>query len=226
MFLNVQNLTKTYSRGRQSTTALRGVSLGVERGKFLSIMGPSGSGKSSLLQIVGGLDQPTSGTVEIEGKPLHAYSDAALSHFRRRRLGFIFQFFNLLPSLTALENVCLPLLLDGHRFRDSADKGRQLLERFGLGERIGHFPAQLSGGEMQRVAIARAMVIDPLVILADEPTGNLDSASGKIVLGLLRELARENRQTVLMVTHDPAAAAYSDGQIRLLDGRIEAITGV
>jgi putative ABC transport system ATP-binding protein len=226
MFLNVQNLTKTYSRGKQATTALRGVSLNIEKGKFLSIMGPSGSGKSSLLQIIGGLDQPTTGSVEIEGKPLHTFTDAELSHFRRRRLGFIFQFFNLLPSLTALENVCLPLLLDGHRFRSASERGKRLLDRFGLGERLNHYPAQLSGGEMQRVAIARAMVIDPLVILADEPTGNLDSASGKTVLSLLREISRENQQTVLMVTHDPNAAAYSEGQIRLLDGKIEAITGV
>lgn len=226
MFLKIDNLSKTYSRGKQAVNALNNVSLQVEKGQFLSIMGPSGSGKSSLLQIVGGLDNPTHGEVSFEGKSIHALSDYELSLFRRRRLGFVFQFFNLMPSLTALENVCLPLLLDGKKLSKVADKGRALLNQFGLDKRHDHYPAQLSGGEMQRVAIARAMVVDPLLILADEPTGNLDSNSGKTVLELLRRLAKENDQTVLMVTHDANAAKFSDGTIRMLDGQFQGIESV
>jgi putative ABC transport system ATP-binding protein len=220
MIIQIQNLGKTYQRNSQTVHALKGVNLEIARGEFVSIMGPSGSGKSSLLQIVGGLDRPSEGSVSFEGLSIHHLSDAKLSAFRRRKLGFVFQFFNLLPSLTALENIALPLLLDGQPITAVQAKAQKLLDDMGLPRRGGHKPSELSGGEMQRVAIARALITDPLLILADEPTGNLDSKTGKLVLNLLRDLARDRKQTVMMVTHDRSAADYGTRLIELRDGHI------
>jgi putative ABC transport system ATP-binding protein len=213
--LEVKDLAKTYDRGSQVTHALRGVTLSISAGQFVSVMGPSGSGKSTLLHLVGGLDRPSGGSVSIGGQAIESFGDDALSAFRRRKLGFIFQFFNLLPTLSALENVALPLLLDGKPLKQVEPKARELLERLGLQHRIGHRPDQLSGGEMQRVAICRALVTDPLIFLADEPTGNQ-------VLELLSRLARENGQTIVMVTHDSKAASFADRLIRIRDGRVES----
>lgn len=220
--LNVSHLKKTFSRGESAVEALKGVSLTLHRGEFTCMMGPSGSGKSTLLHLVGALDRPTAGQVVVEGQKINEMSDEELSRFRRRRLGFVFQFFNLLPTLTAVENVALPLLLDGMKFEQVRAKALELLEQMGIGNRAGHRPAQLSGGEMQRVAIARALVADPVMILADEPTGNLDSKTGETVLELLRKLAVERDQTILMVTHDTHAASFGNRQIRMRDGLIES----
>jgi putative ABC transport system ATP-binding protein len=221
-FLKVENLKKTYKRGRLEVEALKGVSFSIQRGQFVSIMGPSGSGKSTLLHLLGGLDRPSSGVVRIDGQELQKFNDDQLSAFRRRRLGFIFQFFNLLPTLTALENVALPLLLDGAKLKDVEPKADSLLSMMGLKNRMDHRPDQLSGGEMQRVAIARALVSDPLLILADEPTGNLDSATGTRVLETLAKLAKEHKHTIVMVTHDPRAASYADRLIKMKDGMVES----
>jgi putative ABC transport system ATP-binding protein len=185
-------------------------------------MGPSGSGKSTLLHLIGGLDRPTTGSIEIDGEPIQSFTDNELSAFRRRRLGFIFQFFNLLPTLTAIENVALPLLLDGKSMSSISGKASELLTLMGLGHRMHHRPDQLSGGEMQRVAICRALVTDPLLILADEPTGNLDTKTGTIVLELLAKIAKERGNSIVMVTHDPRAAGYGTRLIRLKDGLIES----
>ena len=226
MLLEAKSLRKNFTRGSQEVEALRGVDLKIAKGEFVSIMGPSGSGKSTLLHLVGGLDLPTAGEVLIDGEPIQNLSDDGLSAFRRRKLGFIFQFFNLLPTLSALENVALPRLLDGESIAEVEPKARALLEQMGLGARTDHRPDQLSGGEMQRVAIARALVGDPLLILADEPTGNLDSKTGESVLRLLAEMARERGHTILMVTHDSNAASYGTRLIRLRDGGIESDTVV
>jgi putative ABC transport system ATP-binding protein len=220
--LEARDIRKSYSRGHQAVDALKGVSLSVERGQFVSIMGPSGSGKSTLLHIIGGLDRPSSGQVVLSGQGIETFSDDELSAFRRRRLGFIFQFFNLLPTLTAIENVGLPLLLDGKSMTDVAPKATELLKMMGLGHRLDHRPDQLSGGEMQRVAIARALVTDPLLILADEPTGNLDTKTGTSVLELLAQMAKERNHTILMVTHDPRAASFGHRLVTLRDGLIES----
>ncbi|MBI2711558.1 MAG: ABC transporter ATP-binding protein [Bdellovibrio sp.] len=221
MLLEVKGLKKVFTRGEESVEALRGVSLSVERGEFISIMGPSGSGKSTLLHLIGGLDRPSAGSISISGQSIETFTDQNLSVFRRRKLGFIFQFFNLLPTLSALENVALPLLLDGQSLGQVQPKAKELLERIGMGKRIHHLPDQLSGGEMQRVAIARALVTDPLLILADEPTGNLDSKTGATVLQILSELSTEKSNTILMVTHDAKAASFGKRVISLRDGQIE-----
>ncbi len=220
--LSVKNLKKIYKQGDQKVSALAGLDLEVEKGKFVSIMGPSGSGKSTLLHLIGGLDKATSGTVEIDGKNINKFNDRDLSVFRRRRLGFIFQFFNLLPTMTALENVALPLLLDGKPMDEIHDKASLLLKDLGLAKRSDHTPDQLSGGEMQRVAIARALVTEPLLILADEPTGNLDSKTGAAVLEILSELSKNKKQTILMVTHSIEAAKAGNRLITMRDGRIQS----
>jgi putative ABC transport system ATP-binding protein len=193
------------------------VDLSVAAGDFLAITGPSGSGKSTLLHVIGGLDRPDEGTVAVAGRDLSALPDEELALVRRRQLGFVLQFFNLLPTLTAAENVAFPLLLDGDP--DALDRARASLADVGLAERAGHRPSQLSGGEQQRVALARALVTAPAVVLADEPTGNLDSATGEGILTLLRETA-DRGQTIVMVTHDVRTAEYADRVVRLADGRI------
>ncbi len=214
------DVTRRYGEGATAVDALRGVSLEVGHGELIAIMGPSGSGKSTLMHILAGLDKPTSGEVEIEGTRIGTLGDADLTRLRREHVGFVFQFFNLMPTMDAWENVALPLLLDGHRLSAKKDEAIAALERVGLGPRAEHRPAQLSGGEMQRVAIARALVTDPRLILADEPTGNLDSRSGSAVLTLLRRVVDEEGKTVVMVTHEQRAAEVGDRVIHLADGRI------
>ena len=217
--IELRKVTRAYAHGTRTILALHDVSLHISAGEFLSVMGPSGSGKSTLLNLIGGLDQPSSGEIFINGKPLHGISDDELTLIRRRRVGFIFQFFNLLPILTAEENVGLPLLLEGVPFSKVRPKAEALLRRVGLGERTGHRPEQLSGGEMQRVAIARALIADPAVLLADEPTGNLDTRTSAEIFELMKGLHREG-QTIVMVTHDPKAAAYGTRTVTLRDGSI------
>jgi len=217
--IEVVNAGKTYQQGARQVHALRDVSLKIEKGEFLSIMGPSGSGKSTLLNLIGGLDQPTAGEIFIDGRPLHGITDDELTLIRRRRVGFIFQFFNLLPVLTAIENVSLPLLLEGTPFAKIKPKALRLLEQVGLGSRIEHRPEQLSGGEMQRVAIARALITEPAVLLADEPTGNLDSHTSEDIFMLLANL-NAGGQTIVMVTHDSRAAACGTRIITLKDGAL------
>ncbi len=217
--IELKNASKKYRQGTREVHALRDVSLTIQKGEFLSVMGPSGSGKSTLLNLIGGLDQPTGGEIFIDGRPLHGISDDELTLIRRRRVGFIFQFFNLLPILTAVENVCLPVLLEGTPFSQIRPKAVELLKRMGLGTRVEHRPEQLSGGEMQRVAIARALITNPAVLLADEPTGNLDSHTSEGIFLLLKSL-NEQGQTIVMVTHDPRAAAYGSRIITLKDGAL------
>jgi len=219
--LEAVGLRKRYVMGEVSVEALRGVDFVVKRGEFVAIMGPSGSGKSTLLHLLGGLDDPTDGEVLLAGQPLAQLSDDRLTLIRRRQVGFVFQFFNLLPTLTAAENVALPLLIDGRRLEDYEERIADLLALVGLADRAGHRPDQLSGGEQQRVAIARAFVNDPEVVLADEPTGNLDSAAGEEILRLLRRMRDEKGQTIVMVTHNEHAAEYADRIVRLRDGRID-----
>ncbi|HVJ91135.1 MAG TPA: ABC transporter ATP-binding protein [Labilithrix sp.] len=220
--LETIDLRKTYQRGGQESEALRGVSITIERGEFVTMMGPSGSGKSTFLHLAGALDRATSGRVLVDGHALTTMDDASLSRFRRTRLGFVFQFFNLLPTLTAVENVALPLLLEGESLPKVTKKARELLASMGIGHRADHKPTELSGGEMQRVAIARALIGDPALVLADEPTGNLDSNTGTQVLELLREATRKRNLTLLMVTHDPRAAAYGSRLVKVRDGRVES----
>jgi len=215
--IELRHAGKTYQQGSREVRALREVSVVINKGEFLSIMGPSGSGKSTLLNLMGGLDQPTSGEVFIDSRPLHGITDHELTLIRRRRVGYIFQFFNLLPLLTAEENVGLPLLLDGLPFAEVKPRAAALLDKVGLKERAEHRPEQLSGGEMQRVAIARALITGPAVILADEPTGNLDSHTSEEIFLLLKSL-NDQGQTIVMVTHDPKAAAYGTRIITLKDG--------
>jgi putative ABC transport system ATP-binding protein len=220
--LELQEATKVYLQGRRPVPAVRGVSLRVEPGEFVVIMGRSGSGKSTLLHLLGGLDTPTTGRALFEGRDLSQMSDRERSLLRRNRLGFVFQAFNLLPTLTAAENVALPLLLAGQS-RGTADQhARAALERVGLLHRAGHFPEEMSGGEMQRTAVARALVTGPQAILCDEPTGSLDSVNGRAVLDLLAELPEQGRRAVVLVTHDEQAAEYGGRLVRLHDGLVES----
>jgi putative ABC transport system ATP-binding protein len=213
--IETRNLSKDYMR-ENPVTALKGVSLEVRPGEFLALMGPSGSGKSTLLYLIAAMDQPSDGEVFVLGQDLRALGKRELARWRNRHIGFIFQAFNLIPVLTALENVMLPLKLTGLNGKEQMGHARTALELVGLGDRFHHFPRQLSGGQEQRVAIARAIVTDPDFILADEPTGNLDAGSANDVLGLLAALNHEHRKTILMVTHDPHAAHYAK-TIRYLD---------
>jgi putative ABC transport system ATP-binding protein len=213
-------LTKVYGRGDTAVTALDGVNLSVARGEFVAVMGPSGCGKSTLLHLIGGLDQPTSGRVVIDGEDTAKLGDDALTELRRRRIGFVFQFYNLIPVLGAGENAALPLILDGVKPAQAQARAEEWLQRVGLEDRLHHRPDQLSGGQRQRVAIARALAAEQALILADEPTGNLDSRAGDEVATLLRRVSDEWGRTVLMVTHDPRIAAYADRIIFLKDGTI------
>jgi len=218
--IHAEQLCKTYGDHGHPVRALHEVNLAVEEAEFLAVMGPSGSGKSTLLYLLGGLDRPTAGTVRLRDTDLGTLSDEALSRLRRQQMGFVFQFYNLLPILGARENVAIPLILDGMKRSKALEHADAMLAKVGLAERAAHRPAELSGGEQQRVAIARAMVTDPAVILADEPTGNLDSQSGDEVVALLRRAASDWGRTIVMVTHDPRIAAHADRIIFLKDGQI------
>jgi putative ABC transport system ATP-binding protein len=217
------DVTKVYNTGRTPVHAVRGVSLTIAAGEFVSIMGPSGSGKSTLMHLLGALDTPTSGRALFQGRDLQALSDRERSRFRRTKIGFVFQFFNLLPTLTAAENVALPLFLAGQGRRRALMLAVAALERVGLGHRAEHHPEEMSGGEMQRVAIARALVMEPEAVLCDEPTGNLDSASSRDILNLLRSLPESGRRSVVMVTHDSQAAAFGDRLVHIRDGLVAGI---
>jgi putative ABC transport system ATP-binding protein len=218
--LETTGLSKQYQMGEVTVDALQSVDFIVQQGEFVAVMGPSGAGKSTLLHLMGGLDTPSDGDIALGGKRLAHLSDDEITIVRRREVGFIFQFFNLLPTLSAAENVALPLLIDGQRIGDYERRIDDLLDQVGLGDRKHHRPDQLSGGEQQRVAIARAFVNDPKIVLADEPTGNLDSNSGANVLELLRRACKDLNGTVVMVTHDPRAASYADRVVFLRDGHV------
>ena len=218
--LEATQLWKRYKLGEHPVNALAGVDFAVERGDFVAIMGPSGSGKSTLLHLLGGLDRPSDGEIALAGLRLSVLDDDRATLARRHNVGFVFQFYNLLPTLTAEENITLPLIIDGQnpaKFRERVDS---LLKLVGLTDRRHHKPDQLSGGEQQRVAIARALVTQPAIVLADEPTGNLDSKTGTAIMELLRRSRDELRQTIIIVTHDPRAAAYADRVVVLRDGQI------
>ena len=210
--------SRTY--GTPPVTALNEVSLEIERGEFVAITGPSGSGKSTLLNLLGGLDHPTTGEVVVDGVHLERADDRDLTLYRRTKLGIVFQFFNLLPSMSVAENVEMPLLLTGKNIREARAAALEMLHLVGMSHRSGHFPHQLSGGEMQRAAIARALIHDPSLLLADEPTGNLDSGNAAQVLELMAKIASRRTATVIMVTHSDAVAALADRRIHMLDGRI------
>ncbi len=219
--LVARDLVKDYRRGTTEVRAVDGVSLEVPRGEMLAIMGRSGSGKTTLLDLLGCLMRPTAGQLEVDGRSVAGASDADLATIRRERIGFVFQEFNLIPTLTAVENVLLPLRY-GPRRSDGTERALSLLERVGLAERATHRPSELSGGEQQRVAIARALANEPAVILADEPTGELDSVTSDQILDSLRELNRERGLTLVVVTHDPGVAGRADRIVRMSDGRIVA----
>jgi putative ABC transport system ATP-binding protein len=220
--LQGEALYKSYLRRETHLSVLNGISLVVGRGEILGIIGPSGSGKTTLMNILSTLDRPSSGRVRFLGKALDEFGDPELAMLRRRKFGFVFQFFNLLPSLTALENVALPGLLDGRSLFRAEERGCELLEAVGLGARSAHYPHQLSGGEMQRVAVARALAMEPEIIFADEPTGNLDSENGNAVLALLVGQTRLRGGTLLIVTHDARVAEVADRVVEMRDGRIAA----
>jgi putative ABC transport system ATP-binding protein len=216
------DLVREYQMGEQKVRALNGLNLTLEGRRFVSIVGPSGAGKSTLLHVLGALDVPDSGKIVVDGLDLAALSETEQSEFRRHRVGFIFQFFNLIPTMSAWENVALPRLLDGRSLRSAKSEAVALLERVGLGDRAKHRPSELSGGQMQRVAIARSLIMSPRIVLADEPTGNLDSHTGESILELLTEVAHEgDGRLVVMVTHDNKAAAHADQTITVRDGKIE-----
>jgi putative ABC transport system ATP-binding protein len=214
-------LVRYFKMGDSVVHALRGVDMTITRGEFVALVGPSGSGKSTVLNLIGGLDRPTSGEVWINGVELSGSDERALTRHRRQHVGFVFQTFNLLPRLTAEENVALPLMFSGVRHEERLGRARALLGRVGLGQRLAHRPGQLSGGEQQRVAIARALVGQPALLLADEPTGNLDSTTGAEIMALLKELNEERELTLVVVTHDPEVAAFADRIVKLRDGRVE-----
>ncbi len=219
--LEARALSKQYQTGRQvMIRALSDVNLTAERGEFVAIMGPSGSGKSTLLHLLGAMDRPTSGEIILDGHALSALKERDLTLVRRREIGFVFQFFNLLPTLNVEENILLPVLIDGQGKRNLQVRLDELLQRVGLEQRRSHRPEQLSGGEQQRVAIARALIAEPKVILADEPTGNLDSAMGLEIISLLKELSAQYGQALVLVTHDLRPAAAADRVVQLRDGRV------
>jgi putative ABC transport system ATP-binding protein len=218
------DVRKVYRQGETEIIALGGVSLEIPRGAFAAIMGPSGSGKSTLLHLIGGLDRPSAGELLVDGRLIAQMADDEITLFRRKRVGFVFQFFNLLPTLTAFENTALPLVLDGLPKAHAGARARLLLAKVGLEKREHHLPEELSGGEVQRVAIARALAFGPPILLADEPTGNLDSKTGEAILSLLRRINEEDGCTVVMVTHSNEAARYGHRKIFLRDGRVEKET--
>lgn len=217
IILKAESLVKTYGSGDTAVNALNGVSLEVKKGEFVAVVGQSGSGKSTLLHLLGAMDYPTSGSLTVDGQDVFSLKGENLAEYRRRKVGFVFQFFNLLPVMTAKENIMIPLSLDGK----TADKDylNELAQAMDISERLDHYPHQLSGGQQQRVAIARAMITRPSVILADEPTGNLDSASGKEILALLKSTVRKYEQTLILITHDSSIASEADRIITIKDGK-------
>lgn len=219
--LSATDLRKTYVSGEARVSALAGVSLELDKGDFVALMGPSGCGKSTLLHLCGAMDRPSAGRIEFEGRDLASLNDDELTRLRRERIGFVFQFFNLLPTLTLADNVMLPCLLGGMRTAEAEARARTLAERVGIAHRWSHYPQQLSGGEMQRGAIARALVHEPALLVADEPTGNLDSDNGTRVLSLLSELNRDLGVTILLATHATDVAAAARQVLRMRDGRFE-----
>lgn len=222
--IETRNLTKKYLLDEVVVQALRGVSVSFRQGEFAAIMGPSGSGKSTLLHLIGGIDTPTHGTVKIDGEDITRFSDRQLSDLRREKLGFIFQTFNLIPTLTAMENVLVPLLPRGGDLKEAEARAKELLGRMGLGGRLNHMPGELSGGERQRVAIARALINRPEIVLADEPTAELDSKAGREVMNILEEMHELEHVTVIIVTHDPAMAGLTHKIVFLHDGRVQRVT--
>ncbi|HEX2905962.1 MAG TPA: ABC transporter ATP-binding protein [Phototrophicaceae bacterium] len=220
--LRTEAVTKELKVGEVTVQALRGVTLTVQRGEMLGIIGPSGSGKSTLLGIIGGLDTPTSGQVFIDGVDITKMNEHRLTRIRNEKIGFVFQAFNLIPTLTALENVALPIQFASKRKFDPNKRAKELLTMFGMGDRLHHRPAQLSGGQQQRVAIARALANEPPLLLADEPTGNLDSSSSEIVLQALHDIRNQMKTTVIIVTHDPNVASQMERLISLVDGHVAA----
>ena len=219
--IELENVSRIYDLGHVQVAALQGVDLAVEEGEFLAIVGPSGSGKSTLMNIVGCLDRPTGGTYTLAGTPVAELDDDGLARLRSRTIGFVFQSYNLLPRTSALENVATPLLYQGVARKDRLARAQAALERLGLGDRMNHIPTELSGGQQQRVAIARALVTEPALLLADEPTGNLDSSSGADVITLLHELNAAGR-TIVMITHDVDVARVASRQVHVRDGRLVA----
>lgn len=226
--LRVSGVSKIYGRGGAEVKALVDITLSIERGEFVAIMGASGSGKSTLLYLLGGLDSPSSGSVAVDGQDFSSGRDGDITKLRRRRIGFIFQSFNLVPVLTVLENVALPLVIDGIRTKEADRRAMETLALVGMTNRRDHFPETLSGGEQQRTAIARALVIEPAIVLADEPTGNLDTTNSAEVMRLLRRAREERGQTIVMVTHDQQDAAFADRVVFLKDGLVvdEAASGL
>lgn len=220
--LELIDATKTYIQGRRTVNAVRGVSLTIRSGEFVTIMGPSGSGKSTLMHLMGALDTPSGGRAVFQGQDLQSLSDKQRSLLRRDRIGFVFQAFNLLPTLTGAENVALPLLLGGMSRRTALERAAECLDKVNMGHRADHFPDEMSGGEMQRVAVARALVADPEAVLCDEPTGNLDTATSREILTLLGKLPEAGKRAVVMVTHDPAGAQYGTRLVKIRDGLLEA----
>jgi putative ABC transport system ATP-binding protein len=220
LLIRLHAVEKVFGSGPSAVRAVDRLDLGIVRGEFVALTGPSGSGKSTVLNLLAGLDTPTSGEILIDGHSLALMTDDELTIFRRRKLGIIFQFFNLLPTLTAAENVALPLRADRRPRAEIVERVAEALDLVGMGHRAKHRPGELSGGEMQRIAIARALVIQPLVLLADEPTGNLDSKMGQDILELVKSMSERTGVTVVLVTHDLRAAAYGDRMITLRDGRI------
>ena len=218
--VTLRNITKTYQRGPEKVQVLHGIDLDIPRGDFVALMGPSGSGKTTLLNLIGGLDNPSSGEIEIESERIDRMSDAQLAHWRSQHVGFVFQFYNLMPTLTAQKNVELPLLLTKLSAAQRKRNAEVALELVGLKDRGKHRPAELSGGQQQRVAIARAIVSDPTLLICDEPTGDLDRASAEDILGLLQTLNREHGKTIVMVTHDPKAAEYATHTLHLDKGNL------
>ena len=221
--LEADDVRKTYGGGVAPVEAVRGVSLTLDPGAFVALMGPSGCGKSTLLHLCGAMDRPTSGHVAIDGVDVASLGDDALTRLRRERIGFVFQFFNLLPTLTLVENVALPLRLAGRPERESSDRAHEVLERVGLAARARFFPQQVSGGEMQRAAIARAVVHEPVLLVADEPTGNLDSSNGARVMELLTELNRDTRVAILLATHARETAEAASRVVLMRDGVVESV---